>query len=117
DVPTALTVFADVLLHPSFPEGELEKMRRLMLAALERQDDDWQTEVGELCRQTFFTISPYRLQPEGSVEALQRLQRSDVVAFYQRYVVPNNMVLAIFGDIDLPATTAAVTQAFAGLQQ
>jgi zinc protease len=117
DVPTALTVFADVLLHPSFPEGELEKMRRLMLAALERQDDDWQTEVGELFRQTFFTISPYRLQPEGSAEALQRLQRSDVVAFYQRYVVPNNMVLAIFGDIDLPATTAAVMQAFAGLQQ
>jgi zinc protease len=113
DFATALAVFADVIMHPSFPEDELDKLRRLMLAALERQDDDWRSELAELFRQTFFTISPYRVQPEGQAETLQRLQRADVVAFYQQYVVPNNMVLAIFGDIDVAATTAAVRQAFA----
>jgi predicted Zn-dependent peptidase len=47
---------------------------------------------------------------------LQRLQRQNVVAFHQRYVVPNNMVLAIFGDIDVAKTTAAVEQAFTGFR-
>jgi zinc protease len=116
DFPTAFTVFADVLLHPSFPEAELEKMRRLMLATLKRQDDDWREEVANLFRTTFFTRSPYRFQPEGSEAALQRLQRSDLVAFHQRYVVPQNTVLAIFGDIDVAKTTATVTRAFAELQ-
>lgn len=115
DFPTALAVFADVIVHPSFPEAELEKMRRLMLATLKQQDDNWQAEVGKLFRTTFFTTSPYRLQPEGSAAALQRLQRQDVVAFHQRYAVPNNMVLAVFGDVDVAKTTAAVEQAFAGL--
>jgi zinc protease len=41
------------------------------------------------------------------------LQRQDVVAFYQRYAVPANMVLAIVGDIDIVRTTSAVEQAFA----
>jgi zinc protease len=116
DFPTALAIFADVIMHPTFPDAELEKMRRLMLATLREQDDNWQTEVSQLFRTTFFTTSPYRLQPEGSEAALQRLQRQNVVAFHQRYVVPNNMVLAIFGDIDVAKTTAAVEQAFTGFQ-
>jgi zinc protease len=90
-------------------------MRRLMLATLKQQDDHWQAEVGQLFRSTFFATSPYRLQPEGSAAALQRMQRQDVVAFHQRYAVPDNLILAIFGDIDVATTTAAVEQAFAGL--
>ncbi|MGQ4810352.1 hypothetical protein NKDENANG_03810 [Candidatus Entotheonellaceae bacterium PAL068K] len=112
DFPTALDVYADVITHPSFPEAELEKTRRLMLAALARQNDNWRSEVRALFRSTFFTVSPYRLQPEGSQNALQTLQREDVVAFYRRYTVPNNMVLAIFGDIDVEQTAAAVERAF-----
>jgi zinc protease len=116
DFPNALDVFADVILHPTFPEGELEKMRRLMLAALARQDDNWQAEITRLFHATYFTTSPYRMQPDGSEEALQRLQRQDVVAFHQRYAVPNNMVLAIVGDIDIERTTALVERAFMGFQ-
>ena len=101
DFDELFQVYADIILHPSFPDDELAHMRRLLLAALERQNDDWRTEIERLWRQLFFTVSPYRLSPEGTAETLQRLQRQDVVAFYQRYVVPGNMVLAIVGDIDL----------------
>lgn len=116
DFDAALAVYADVIMHPTFPEAELDKMRRLMLAALERQDDHWRTEVSKLFRTTFFTTSPYRMQPEGAADALQRLQRQDLVAFHQRYAVPNNMVLAIFGDINIDKTAAQVEQAFAAFQ-
>jgi zinc protease len=116
DFPTALAVYADVIMQPTFPADEIDKMRRLMLATLRRQDDDWRSEVGKLFRTTFFTTSPYRLQPEGNEDALQRLQRQDLMTFYQRYAVPNNMVLTIFGDIDIAATTTAVEQIFSAFQ-
>ncbi len=105
-------VYADIILHPSFPDDELTKTRRLLLAALERQNDDWRTEIEKLWHQLFFTVSPYRLSPEGTAETLQRLQRQDIVAFYQRYVVPGNMVLAIVGDIDPAQTVTAVEKTF-----
>jgi zinc protease len=116
DLPVALAVYADVIMQPTFPVDEIDKMRRLMLATLKRQDDDWRSEVGKLFRTTFFTTSPYRLQPEGSEDVLPRLQRQDLVALHQRYAVPNNMVLAIFGDIDIATTTTAVEQTFGGFQ-
>lgn len=116
DLPNALDVFADVILHPTFPEVELEKMRRLMVAALQRQDDNWQAEVAKLFRATHFTTSPYRLQPQGRDASLRQLQRQDVVAFHQRYAVPNNVVLAIVGDIDVDRTAALVERALTGFQ-
>jgi zinc protease len=112
DFDELFQVYADIILHPSFPVDELTKIRRLLLAALERQNDDWRTEIERLWRQLFFTVSPYRLSPEGTAETIQHLQRQDVVAFYQRYVVPGNMVLAIVGDIDLAQTVITVEKAF-----
>jgi zinc protease len=116
DMPQALDVFADVIMRPTFPEAEVEKMRRLMLAALQRQDDNWQAEVRKLFHATHFTISPYRMQPDGQAAALRQLSRADAVAFHQRYATPTNMVLAIVGDIDIERTTAWVERAFAGFQ-
>ena len=112
DFSELLAVYADILLHPSFPDDELTKMRRLLLANLERQNDDWRVEAERLWREVFFTVSPYRFSPAGAAAALQRLQRQDVVAFYQRYVEPGNMVLAIVGDIDVAQTVAAVEKTF-----
>jgi zinc protease len=112
DFDELFQVYADIILHSSFPDDELTHMRRLLLATLERQNDDWRTEIERLWRQLFFTVSPYRLAPEGTAESLQRLQRQDVVAFYQRYVVPGNMVLAIVGDIDPAQTVTAVEKTF-----
>lgn len=115
DFADIFRVYTDILLHPSFPDDELHKMRRVLLANLERQNDDWRTEVEHLWRRVFFTVSPYRFTPEGTTMALQRLQRQDVLAFYQRYAVPSNMVLAIVGDIDVPQTLALVETTFATL--
>lgn len=116
DMPQALDVFADVIMRPTFPEAEVEKTRRLMLAALQRQDDNWQAEVRRLFHATHFTISPYRMQPDGQAAALRQLSREDAVAFHQHYATPTNMVLAIVGDIDIERTTAWVERAFTGFR-
>ncbi|GIX46554.1 MAG: peptidase M16 [Candidatus Tectimicrobiota bacterium] len=115
DFAAALEVFADVITHPTFPSEELAKMRRLMLAEVRQLRDTWQSEIRTLFRQTFFTVSPYRLLPEGSEASLARLQRQDVQAFYARYVAPSNLVLAIVGDVDVEETTALVAKFFADL--
>ncbi|MGE3536329.1 MAG: M16 family metallopeptidase [Candidatus Tectimicrobiota bacterium] len=113
DFPALLEVYADLLLHPTFPEAELANARRVLLANVERINDDWRSEAERLWQETFFTVSPYRLAPAGSRTVLQRLQRQDVTAFYQRYAVPGNMVLAIVGDIAVERTAQAVEHLFA----
>ncbi len=116
DLQQALNIFADVIIRPTFPQAEVDKTRRLMIAALERQQDDWRAELRNLFHATHFTSSPYRLRPAGKAAALEQLKRADVVAMHQRYAVPNNMVLTVTGDIDIERTAASVERAFTGFQ-
>jgi len=59
------------------------------------------TIIGEIFKRAF-TIHPYRWQPIGSLEHLSRARLSDFIDFYKTFYVPNNCVLSIAGDIDIP---------------
>jgi zinc protease len=61
----------------------------------------------------FFKVSPYRLDPLGSAEVVKKLTQKDLQEWQAAYCVPNNMVLAVVGDIDPKAAQEQVTKAFA----
>lgn len=59
-----------------------------------------------------FHSHPYRFQPIGTLDTVSHLEREEVINFYQKHCVPNNMVLAIFGDIDSDEAIASASMYF-----
>lgn len=55
---------------------------------------------------------PYSWSTIGYVEDLDRVNVEDLKAFFKRWYGPNNAVLTIGGDIDIPATKAWIEQYF-----
>ena len=55
---------------------------------------------------------PYRHEVMGSMEDLDRATEADLKDFYARYYAPNNAVLLIAGDIDLPIAKGLVEKYF-----
>jgi zinc protease len=58
---------------------------------------------------------PYHWMTIGSHEDLQKASLEDVRGFFTRYYGPENAVLAIAGDVDLPKTRALVEKWFGGI--
>ncbi|HEX2080783.1 MAG TPA: pitrilysin family protein, partial [Longimicrobium sp.] len=58
---------------------------------------------------------PYHHIVLGSMEDLENGTLEDVRAFFRTYYVPNNAVLAIAGDIDIPAARQMVRRYFGGI--
>jgi zinc protease len=58
---------------------------------------------------------PYHHNVIGSMQDLENGTLEDVRAFFRTYYVPNNAVLAIAGDIDIPATRQMVRRYFGGI--
>jgi zinc protease len=56
--------------------------------------------------------SPYRLTVQGTAESVSQLTVADCREFHDQYFVPNNMVLAVFGDVDPEATLALIEKRF-----
>ncbi|MBL8582001.1 MAG: insulinase family protein [Rhizobiaceae bacterium] len=49
---------------------------------------------------TLFQNHPYRIPVIGWMHEMEKLNREDAVAFYNRYYAPNNAILVVAGDVD-----------------
>ena len=108
-------VLTEVILKPTFPEEQIEKTKVDQLDAIEnvRQDDI------DLVRQGFenyiFRGHPYGHLVCGNESSVKSLTRQDVLDFYHRYFVKNNVLLGLAGDFD-QATLERFKKDMSGLE-
>ncbi len=92
-----LAVFKDVLTNPEFRQDKLDLTLTQYRSAIARRNDDaGDIPSRELSRILYGPDTPYGWQPE--YEHLARIHREDLIAFYQRYYFPKNIMLAVYGD-------------------
>lgn len=92
-----LALFADVLMHPAFPDEKIELAKVEMRSAISRRNDDPNQILNrEFKRLIYGQDSPYARNIEyATVDAIQR---EDLVEFHQKYFHPNAVILGIWGD-------------------
>jgi zinc protease len=112
DFATGLELVADVILRPAFPAAELERERQIQLAHIKAQRDHLLPSALRAMRQALFGLQGYGLDVNGSDESVQRLQLGDLHQFHRRLAVPNNCVLAIYGDVKADEVRAATEKIF-----
>jgi len=99
DTDLALELVADVLLNPTFPQDRLDRERDTQLAEIKSEQDQILRAAQQLLREALFTRHPYRLNALGKTNTVPGLTRANVVDFHRRFVAPNNLVIAVFGDV------------------
>lgn len=96
----ALDRLADLLQRPTFPADQFRKLRRDRLAELGAMDDDPAWTARRLFRAAAYGDHPMGRPGAGTVATVRRLTREDVVAHYRRFYRPENVVVAIAGDLE-----------------
>jgi zinc protease len=100
DLPYGLALLSDILLHPTFPQEELDKERTRQLAALRAEKD----QPGAICRdhlraRLFGPGHPYALNPLGSETSLAQVTRDTLKERHAALCQGKNLVVAVFGDV------------------
>lgn len=98
----ALHLMALVLAKPDFAATDFERIRQQMLASLEQQEQSPDDVARKAFYQAVFGEHPYAYLSDGTVEDITALTREDAQAFYQRYYVANNTIIAIVGALTRP---------------
>jgi zinc protease len=108
----ALELFTDVLLHPAFPEKELERVRTERVALLKARLDNPEAVAGVVLPRLLYSLEhPYGRPDLGTPRSIARLTRDDIAAFQNRLFLPNNGSLIVAGDTTPEAITGALEQA------
>ncbi len=113
----ALAVYADVVLNPSFPRADFERLQRQQLAAIEQEQAQ---PIGVAFRLLpgliFGGGHPYGnpLTGSGTAAAVKGLTRDDAVRWWRTWFKPNAATLLVVGDTTLAEVRPKLERAFAG---
>jgi zinc protease len=113
----SLDLFADVVLHPSYPETEVKREQKLVLAGIDREQNTPATlALRVLPALLYGPEHPYGnpLTGSGTKESVAKLTREDLVKFHDTWLRPNNSTLIVVGDTSLKEVTPKLERLFAG---
>jgi zinc protease len=116
DFPQAAALFAECFTRPTFPQDQYAKVQRLALGAIARRTDEPHQEISELFCDNLPAASPYHIAQGGKLKTVQKLTAKDLRQYQARYVVPNNMIVTVFGDIDPEKSLVLVKKLFGDLK-
>jgi zinc protease len=113
----SLDLFADLVLHPSYPETEVKREQKLVLAGIDREQNTPATLALRVLPGLLYGAGhPYGnpLTGSGTKESVAKLTREDLVKFHDTWLRPNNSTLIVVGDTTLKEVTPKLEKLFAG---
>jgi predicted Zn-dependent peptidase len=97
---SALALFGDVALRPSFPTADLERVRKVRLTALQQLRDRGPAIADRaFAAAVFGEQHPYGRPLAGTEGSLGSITRDEIQRFYTTYYRPNNATLLVVGDV------------------
>lgn len=113
DLPLVLEILADMLMHPVFPAGEIEKLRGQFLMSLHESEQDTRTQASRAARALLYPPHhPYSRLSSGTLATVQHITCADLQTFHQQYH-PARTTIAVVGDVD-PAVVIDELERFFG---
>ncbi len=117
DWAAAFDLFEDMVKNPVFPEEEIVKVKEDMQAAVRARADDIFDVTNLSLKGLLFLRHPFRLDEGGTLETIAKIKRKDLMDFYERLAAANNMVLSVFGDIQLEEVLKTIQKKFGSIPQ
>jgi zinc protease len=100
DFGLLVDVLSDVLLHPSFPQREVDKVRGQIVTSLKELENDTRGLASREFRRLLYTLDhPYGRPSDGTLESVPGIQRDDLENFYQSYYRPQGAAIVVVGDV------------------
>ncbi len=111
-----LDLYADVILHPTFPADELERQRQQTLAAIQQEMTSPQSMALRLFPQLVYGKHHAYAVPftgTGDLDSVRSISRDDLIAYHHTWFKPNNATLIVTGDTTMAAIRPLIEARFA----
>jgi zinc protease len=109
-----LELLNDVVRNPAFAAEEIDRQKQQTISSLQVNERDPDYVADTLFDRVVYGFHPYGLPGSGTPESLAGITRDDLALFHRQYFVPNNVILAVVGDVSQEDAFAAVERVFGG---
>ena len=99
-VGSALDILADAMMNSTLPTEEYGKEQEVIRREFAMGLDDPDRTITQLLFATAFQQHPYRFPVIGLIDIYNQLGQEQVMQYYKRRYVPNNLTFVIVGHVD-----------------
>ncbi len=106
-----LDLASDVVLNPTFPDSELEKLKKQAISGLKSSQDD----ANAISSNITSAMNYGKTHPYGEItteKSIQNITTNDCKTYYNNFFRPNIGYMAIVGDITVAEAKALMTKYF-----
>lgn len=110
-IDVMLNMMSDVVLNPTFPAEELEKLKTQAIAGIEYEKSNANSLAAKLSRIVIYgKHHPYAKY--NTKESIEKIDQTIIKNYYSMVAVPNNAVMAIIGDVKADEVIPKIEKAF-----
>lgn len=116
----SLDLMADVVLNPSFPEADFNRLRDQQLSQIANEKKNPQTMIMRVMPELLYGKDhPYGMPMTGTgqEDAVKALTLDNIRGFYSRWLRPNNATIVVTGDITMPELVEKLEKRFGAWQK
>jgi zinc protease len=113
DAGRMIQLMAEVVMTPTFPEDELQRVRAQSLNALRRTLDDTRSEASHKLRTMLFPEGhPLHHRAIGTEESLNTISRDQLVDYHRYAYTANGAIFAVAGGLETDRAAELIDHAF-----
>jgi zinc protease len=90
-----IEILADIVKNPSFPEEEIEKIRKEMIGLIKRSEGSTYQEARKLYYSELFKDHPYGKSIMGDMQTISSITQKDLIEFHQRFYSASNIIITV----------------------
>jgi len=95
-----MNLLMEILLNPSFPDEEIEKVRKQIVDDIKAREDYLPSLARDGLQEGLYKNHPFRFNPLGTTATVQSITREDLIKFWKKMMVGENIVAGVVGDFD-----------------
>ena len=114
DTDKGLDLVADALLHPTFPQAEVDKLLAQSVDGVKAEKDSARDVIFDYYQAYLYGGKGYGRPTGGDEVSLKKIQRPEIVKFYETYYTPGNTILAVAGDFKTEEMKKKLEAVFGG---
>jgi zinc protease len=114
---TGLDVLADAMFHSTLPEDQYAKEQEVIRREFAMGEDDPDRMLSKLLFSTAYVVHPCQYPVIGHLELYNKLTRQNVLDYYHRYYVPNNVTFIVTGDVKADEVYQFLGKVTAGVER
>ncbi len=116
ELDTALDVLTDMVLHPRFPEEEIEKEKKVVLEEMKMYRDNPEDYIFEEFHRQLFHPHPLGRPIIGFEQTVNGFNRDSLFAYLHQQYHPSNVIIAVAGNAEHDKVVDLVNKYFQPLE-